>query len=305
MTEHKKSKTITWGKRLILVLIIMGGVFYGVLNLAERSKDSIRLGLQDYLSQSTGQKAIITDMPTVELSPDMVFRMNGIVIGDVQDNEKTLVSVQKAYISMPFWRMVLGMQKYIGFEIQNMDIASGFLLPQKITINFAGITDADPATTPPSFLIDGTYNKKPVLMTFGLKRQKAKNYYLYSIPSLSSFTVKIGNLESNGFLSRGFSDLDFKEVKLAINQNSANFTITGFKQNPLSGFIDGSINDIPITGKLLSRDNRFIVSLNVQSENPNDFNSIQDFIDAIYDELGIKDDDKFQIKIENEKSKEE
>lgn len=64
-----KSASITWGKRIVLVVIVLAGVFYGILNMAERSKDSIRLGLQDYMEKTTGQKAVITEMSTWNFRP--------------------------------------------------------------------------------------------------------------------------------------------------------------------------------------------------------------------------------------------
>ena len=288
MTDKtKSSQTITWGKRLVLVVIILAGMFYGVLNLAERSKDSIRLGLQDYLSQSTGHVATITDMTTVELSPDMVFKMSGIVIQDKDDSKKTLVSVKKAYIAMPFWRMIFGSQKYIGLEVQNLDIASGYILPQKISISFAGISDPSPDKTPPSFLIDGLYNKKPVLVTLQLDRKKANRYFLYSFPLTTPFTFKIGNLESDGIISRGFSGVSLKQVQLTLPKDRAEFVLNDVVQEPISGNFEGTINDVPVNGLLTKLDDIVTLAITPKSYEKKELEAINRFISAFKDEIGL------------------
>lgn len=298
MTDKtKSSKTITWGKRLVLVVLILAGVFYGVLNLAERSKDSIRLGLQDYLSQSTGHVATITDMSTVELSPDMIFKMNGIAIRDKEISEKTYVSAEKAYISMPFWRMILGSQKYIGIEVQNLEIASGYFLPQKLSISFAGISDPTPDKMPASFLVDGTYNENPVLMTLQMDRQKARKYFLYSFPLSSPFTFKIGNLESDGIMTRGSKGVSLKKVQMILPQDRAEFVFNDISQNPLSGTLEGTINDVPVTGVLDKRDEKSILLLTPKTSDQKSMAAIISFIVAFKSEIGLKQTHNFDVQI--------
>jgi len=290
---NKKSKAITWGKRLVLVALILAGIFYGVLNLAERSKDSIRLGLQDYLSQSTGHNAQITDMKTVELSPDLIFRMDGIFIRDKSDSKMTLVSVDKGYIAMPFLGMVFGQRQYIGFEIRNLKLASGFVLPQKLEIAFAGVSDPTPEKNNPLFLVEGTYNQKPVLITMELSRKTAKKYYLYSLPSFSHITFKIGDVEGSGELEQGFTSLSFNKVQINYKEMLAEFNVTDIEKTPVSTNISGKINNTPIHGLLTKSGENVILSVTPQNENQ----GVKTFIEAVTKEIGINENKNFEIKI--------
>lgn len=64
---------------------------------------------------------------------------------------------------MPFLGMAIGQKSYIGFEIQNADIASGFFFP-KMMVSFA-TSDPMPDTKDPYFLAEGRYNDRDAMIS--------------------------------------------------------------------------------------------------------------------------------------------
>lgn len=297
MADNKSSRNVTWGKRIALVLLVLAGMFYGVLNLAEKSKDSMRLGLQDYISDATGHSAEITSMTTVELTPDLIFRMNGVTLRDKSDSTKTLMSIQKAYFGTPFLHMMTGRQNYIGMEIQNAEIASGYLFPKKIEISFAGISDTMPGKKPAVFLLEGRYNGKDVLLTLDLVRKAAKKNYLYALPSSSPFTFKMGDIEAMGVLEQSSKGLSLLNVAMTKGNDTANFNINHIRNNPVSGTLDGEVNSAGINGSLIKLGNTISLSISSQDEDQKTLKQIISFLEAIKEEIAIQDNEAgFEIK---------
>lgn len=283
------------------MLIILAGIFYGILNLAERSKDSIRLGLQDYLAKAFGQNAIITDMTTVELSPDMVFRMNGVLLHDKDDSKKTLVSIEKAYIGMPFIHMLTGRRNYIGLEIQNAKIASGYMFPQKMEISFAGISDIAPGQKPAVFLLEGRYNSKDILATLDLVRKNDKNRYLYAMPSTSGMTFKIGSIEATGVVKQSFVSLDVSQINMSVAGKSASFDMKDIQKNPVAGTLSGNIEGHVVDGLLTKTGENIVLAISAKTSDSKELDDIHAFIESFKKELGIEGNNtRFQIKLTND-----
>lgn len=265
MTSRDYRKSLTWGKRLIMVVLILGGLFYGTLILAAKNKDTVRLGFQDYLQQITGERAEITDLADLQFVPDLTFALKGILIRDKIDPQKTLITAEHAYISMPFWRMMFGMNTYLGFEIKKLQMASGFYLPAKLDANIIGITDTRPQRASPMFLIDGTYNNLSLLITAEMIRRNKGGKALYSFEKEFPVTFKLGALEGGGTLVRG-SHAAIKDMVFTRGEQNASFTITDFGSNPLSFDAKGTINGVNFNAELTkSGEDRL---LKISPENP-------------------------------------
>lgn len=263
--------------------------------MAERSKDSIRLGIQDYLQKATGHKATITDMVSVELSPNMAFLMKGIILQDINDDKKVFLKIEEANIAKPFLSVLTGRQNYLSLSTKGVEIASGYVFPLKMNISFAGISDPEPSQKPAFFVVDGIYDAKNILLTLELERKATKKHYLYSVPKISPFTFKIGNVEAEGTLHKNFSDISFLDVSLRNECGQGHIDIENVGFNPVSGNLTGHINDIPVKGSLTSSGDDMSLMINPISDEKNQ-KIVQDFIQSIKKDLAIeKDNTKFKI----------
>ena len=289
------TKSATWGKRLILTVLILGGMIYGVLTFAARSKEPIRMGLQDYLSEASGHPAEVTDMVTVKLTPNIVFRMKGIVIRDKDDRGKALLKAERAYIAIPLWHIFFGIRSYLGFEIGNLEVASGFFLPKKLSLNFTGVSDPSGGEKFPQFMAVGQYNEQELLVTADMIRKDRKGKPpLYRFDDSFRITAKLGLLQGEGVFVRGFTEVSIKDAVFLRDGDEAKFNVTQIKRNPLHAVIDGTINDIPFKGELTPH----LLEITPGSERPEDLKTLARFFGDVAKDLGVEKDPailKFEI----------
>lgn len=291
---------MTWGKRVLLAVLIICGALYAVLAIAERSKEPIRKGLQDYLQQATGGDAEITDIITVKLVPDIVFRVKGIVVRDFETRKKSLMKIDLAYISMPFHHLVFGINDYLGFEVRGAEFATGFMLPKKLDLDFAGISDISSESTFPHFVIEGRYNGKPLLITADMQRKERKKGALYKFANIFPVTAKIGELEGSGYYDRGWNRIDFKEMVFVRGADTAKFTVEDFNRDPLSGDVKGTVNDIPFTGTLMEQEGKGTLIVKTENVEEQDFKVIARFLDNLRQDLGLSEENpEFKIEFES------
>jgi len=266
-----------------MAVLILLGLTYGVLSLAERSKDPIRLGLEDYLEQATGADARITELSSVELTPDIAFRMKNILLRERGDAEKTLVKVEQFYISMTLWRMVLGMQDYLGFEARGVEIATGYLFPKKLTLVFAGISDPKPLELPPHFIVEGNYNNRDLLATAEMDRKLKRKAPLYHFPETIPLTFKLGALEAKGVLERTWQDVFLRDVHVERGGVTADFSVMDIGSDPLQARLNGTIDDIPFAGLWRKGETGHILEITPARSSK----TLDDFIAALREDFGL------------------
>lgn len=293
MAANWQRRSLTWGKRLTLVILIVCGMFYGVLSLAERSKDSLRMGLEDYLRGVSGQSAEITEMVESKLMPDMVFTVKGVNIRDVKNADKVYIHADSAHIAMPFWRILFGLHSYAGLEVRGLEIASGFFLPKKLTIDYAGISDPPPQTARPTFVIEGKYNDLPLLITMVLERRAGKKHAHYSLPSLSLSTFKLGPLEGDGIYSRRFSGLSLEQLHLTRKGQDVKMTVEGLDNKPLDVRAIGTIDKVPFNATIkVQADDTNLLTIIPETDDTESLLKIEQFVRGIEQDFALTGKDK-------------
>lgn len=284
MAHWRDRKSYTWGKRLVLTVLILGGMTYGVLVFAARSKEPIRLGLQDYLSQASGHKAEITDMVSVKLAPNVEFRMKGIVIRNKDNAGQAFLKADEAYIALPLGHLMVGIRRYLGFELKNLQFATGFFLPEKLSLDYAGISDPSGGQKSPQFMAEGKYNGQDLLVTIDMLRKdrgKKPPYYLFD----DSFrmTGKLGILEGEGIFVRNITSVMLDDAHVRRGDLMAVFDINDIQRDPLRGKVVGTVNDIPFTGDL----NGHVLTVTPGSSKPEDLKILARFFDNVAKDIGV------------------
>jgi hypothetical protein len=285
VSADSRRKSLTWGKRLILVVLIMGGASYGVLSIAARSKEPIRLGVQDYLTEATGNPSEITDMESVRLVPNVDFRMKGIVVRDGKNREKALLKAESAYISVPLWHLFFGIRKYLGFEIHGLETATGFFLPKKLTLGFVGISDPSGGEKAPHFIGEGNYNGRELLVTAEMMRKDRKGKQpLYYFDDSFRLTVKLGALEGEGVFVRRFTSTMIDDAQLRKGPYAASFDVTGIDRNPVHALAEGTVNGVPFRAELTPH----LVKVTAGSQKPEDLKILSGFFADVEKEIGTE-----------------
>lgn len=301
-----RKNSMTWGKRLVIVILIMGGIIYGVLSLAARYKEPMRLGLEDYLETISGQDAEITDLAKLQLIPNVIFGIRGINLREITPERKVLIHADKAYISVPFLNLIFGINSYHAFEIKGMSVATGYWLPKKLDITIAGISDKANTDIPPSFLIEGKYNNLPVLITAEMDRKAGKKFYKYSFNNSFPVTFKLGALEGDGIFERGLTNATFKRVQMVKGEDRAEFVMRKISRAPLYSEIEGTINDVPFNAVLTKSGQSNLLQITPQTADPKDIKKVQRLVDSISKDIGWSGkDDELKIEITSQETKAE
>lgn len=287
---------MTWGKRIVLVVLILGGILYGVLSMAQRSPDALRKGLEDYISQTTGQRGEITDLSEVRLVPDAYFDMKGVYVRDRKTPKDVYLKVKTARISLPFWRMMTGSTAFHMAEITGLETASGFLLPKKLTLDFLGISDPV-ETAAPQLMAEGRYNDLPLLATMEIQRKHKGGKPLYNTGAQSMITFKLGETEGESLLKRGFLDVSLESARLERDGIEAQFTAENLHAEPLNVKIHGRIEGADFNAVLTREGDNTVFRLTPATSSAEDAHKIKRFVDLVSGDLGLTDEKNVKIEI--------
>lgn len=290
---------IKWGKRIAIVILVMMGLGYGVLSLAQRSKEPIRMGLEDYLEQVTGHDAEITNLVTARLVPDVTFDMDGVLLRDRTDSQKSLMKAQHVSIAMPLSGILLGRSQYYAFNAKGLEIASGYVLPKKIALDYAGISQPDPALGEAYFVLDGLYNEKPVLITAEMIVDSNGKKPLYRFHDEFPVTFKIGPVEGSGRYVRGWSGIDIKDGHITLGRFAADFEVKDIKSNPLVADIAGMLGGVTFKGALREEAGKTALVLYPDEASDENIRMMESFAESLKEALALTDtpyNDLVQVK---------
>ncbi len=286
-----RKKSFTWGKRLTLVVLIVGGLIYGVLALAERSKDALRQGFEAQLTKATGHKAEITEMISAELVPNVAFRMKGIYLRDAANIDNAFLKIDQAYLSTSFWSMVIGVGKYYGFEFKGMEMSGGLWFPKKASLRFVGISDPAPETTPAIFLIDGVYNDLPLLITAELQRKIKSHGPFYSLSDDFPVTFKLGSNEGNATYKRSFLDAGLYDGLMTRDGQELRFKIELEESKPLKIKVRGALGGVHFNAVLTKSGEDDLLKISSESQKDSDLADLKKFVEAFLKDLGFSEKD--------------
>lgn len=299
MAKTARQKTLTFGKRLFVVVLILAGIFVGILELAERSKEPLRLGLQDYLTQVSGHPAEITVLEKSELFPDIDFVLKGIVIRDKDDSNKTLVTVDRAAVSMSFWKRFVGRADYKTLSLENAAFATGYLLPRKLEIFFAGIADPKAEAGNPHFILEGAYDGRDVLLTAAMQRHGEKDSS-YDFPGRFPVTFKIGETEAAGVFHRGLVESGFETLEIKSGGQTVVFSIPDIRTDESAIPLTGKIGDGAFQGHLKPAEGGFVLAFDASGLNVLQQTQLQEFARGVRQDLAFGDENIFRIEIQQE-----
>jgi hypothetical protein len=298
MAKKKSRIALTFGKRIFIVILIMGALMVGVLELAESSKEPVRLGLQDYISRvSGGHPAEITLMEKSEIFPNMEFILKGIVVRDKDDATKALITADNVHVETSFIKATLGLADYKVFQINNAVFATGHLLPKKLALAFAGITDTSPENAPPYFIIEGNYNERDLLITAEMQRGGNKKRH-YDFASEFPVTFKLGSTEASARFMRGFTSVDFAQMVIASGGRRAVLRTEGMAFSPLKIRFIGDMGGYPLAGEIKQEGEDYHLYIQPGADDPEYLSNLKALMASIQADLGLLPKDNAHIRIE-------
>lgn len=290
MTKHWQTQSMTWGKRLIIAALIVAAIGYAVLGLAERSPDALRQGLEDYISKLSGHRGEITDLSEAKLRPDVRFKMQGVNIRDRDDRDKTYLHADSILVDIPFVKMMFGSASYKALEVRGLDVGTGFILPKKLHLDYAGIADPTPQTASPQFIAEGDYNGNKLLFTMEMIRKQAGKDILYAFADQSLTSFKLGKTELEGLVVRHFSRVSLDSASVQREGLSAQFSADNIEAWPLNSSIQGTMNGLKFNALLTKDDDNITLKVMPESRDKTELEALRKLIEAVLMDMGLADD---------------
>lgn len=280
-------KTLTVTQRIILVVLVLTGLGIATLKLTERSGESLRKGFQDYLAQATGHYAEITDLKEVKLFPQMDLSLDGVLLRDEKNLSHVILKTETLELSVPFWKLYLGMPRFLSLNIKNTEIASGFIFPEKTTITHALISDSGDINEAPVFLTEGLYAGENFLLTADMKRHGDTPPYQYSLNRRIPVSFKLGDLEARAVYTAEKEGGQLSDAEIALAGHTALLTIRKIQVKPAmhfeaSGTVDGTAVNAVLTGSAA----QYSLRISTPGDTTQDKKTLEAFVKSLNRALG-------------------
>ncbi len=249
-TKTRLQKATRWMIRIGMVIGVLCLVLIGVLKAVESSKEPLRQGLQDYLSQVTGHRAEITDLKEVHLFPNVHFHATGLVVRDTADPKKIIMTAKDGIVETPFWRMFMGVTGYHEFSVSDLTASADYFLPARLEIDKLAIGNNQNAVSAKDaglLRLQGRYNTHPLDVSLSMKRRGEGDKFLYSISNSAAFTFTLGILKAQARIERGWTHTEIKNLSFERGKAKGLFNLIQEQANPFKMSGSGDINGHPAT----------------------------------------------------------
>lgn len=273
----RRRKYIVRSIKITLALAVLGWLSLWVLMSLTGNSEALKMGVQDYLNETTGYITNIHSLEKMSFYPhthisfrDMTFHKpmqkpepsaeqlakekadlrdpdKGMppqkVMADFFDAGDEVGHVGQGVITMRFWDMLMTNRRFYELDIKDMQINKEAWLPEKLHLTSLSVKpDADF----PALSAQGTYGTHKLDLQVKLGQKKEKNgRILYEFPNQTVIKMALGPLTLDGILNLGTTE----GMRLDINSLEVNKT-------KLSGYVG-----------LRTRTNNREVSLNIKTEN--------------------------------------
>ena len=243
----KKHKYIRRAIKLVVGIMVLGALSLWVLSTLGGSGNALRLGIQDYLTDTSGYLAEMDTLHDMSFFPTSRLSFQGLAFYQpIKKDEPTpqkkdsfppqqsmsdffaagdmVASVGRVNIAMKFWDMFLSRRRFVDFEVLNLNMDAGFWLPAALTFSSFKVV---PDLQNPAIVGVGTYGPHKLETRMGVT-QKADDLgkIFYTIATQTPITITLGTLSLDGVLeSAGRRGEIFKIKKFNVGQIEVTGTI--------------------------------------------------------------------------------
>lgn len=183
--------------KLIIVVAIMAVACGISLKLIERAKDPLRQGIEQYLSQISGQHVGIDELSYASFLPDIDFRMKNVIFRAPEDDQGISARIEKLAFAMPFWSMMTGRTTLRALYLSEVHAKEGLWTPYALSITTLEIIDDESA--PPALQADGRYDggKMSLSLALSAKGKRGENRTFYLSPG-AAVSLTLGRAHLTG-----------------------------------------------------------------------------------------------------------
>lgn len=222
----RRSRLIRLFFRIVIVLAIMTAISLTILSHLGGKSEALRLGVQDYLTESSGYIAEIGTLhdmaffPTTRLSFDRLSFSRAVLkpqdaadgedegkdeiypqiktANDIYDAGQEVGRIGSGTIAMSFWDMFFSRRRFLELDVQNVHLDSGIWLPHAVDLDYLKVVQEGE-----DFFIrgSGTYGAEPLTVSYAIQAYKTRQgRIVFQLQDDSALSVSLGPLKIEGFL---------------------------------------------------------------------------------------------------------
>lgn len=246
--EKPPTKRHKYLRRTIKVILLLGvllGISLWVLSSLGGNSKALRLGIQDYLADSTGYLAEMGTLNSMSFFPVARLDFSDLALyrpvkkeedaktdvseedqktsfpqqktmADYFDAGEQVASVKSTKIAMKFWDMFLTRRRFIELEITGLKAEAGVWMPQAVNIESLKVVP-DAATA--AIIVTGTYGPHTLDAKIALQTVKLPSgVTLYEIPDTTNVDIKLGPVTLEGAMKAPAGqavNIDIKKLNVA------------------------------------------------------------------------------------------
>lgn len=184
-----------WILRLLLLVLFLGGVMLGLLNLMSGNSPTHKKALGQSFSNILGATVVMDELKEFNIIPQFSIDASGIHADKFKSGEGML-KADRVAIAFGFQDLALGRRRIENFEIENLDADKGTLSPQKIIVKRAEIIAGDKAGEA-FFNLEGQIGEHPIMGSIQMTSFEGFRPS-YSFAEKNLFDVTFGSVHMTG-----------------------------------------------------------------------------------------------------------
>ncbi len=251
--ENEKKPPLTGKKRWFrfafrtsLVLAIIFAVSLFVLSLLGGSHEALKLGMQDYLRETSGMEPDIGAFEHMGFYPDLRLEAGDISLRSGSEKASS-VTIGHALFATGFWDQFFSRGRIAGLDLSDIWIGSDVLGTQAIAIKRMAL-DEKGYEDKPAFVVEGTYGEGPLHFhaMMDMKTKKSGKSY-FKLPESTHFVAQLASFQMEGEISRakgGGLQINLSRVGSSENPENPENNVTGqviLKKNGASLFVESDL----------------------------------------------------------------
>lgn len=188
--------------KILIVVAVIISVSVVMLKLVERSKDPLRQGIEQYLSEASGMMAGVDELQQVTFLPDVTFRMKNIVFRERGAESNIRAQIEGLDFAMPFSALLFGQTKIRALHITGVTAEAGVWTPHPLKLKSAELMALE--SERPALKAEGTYDGRPLKLYLEMAVRGADAASrVFILPEQSPFSLTLGRAVLTGTYGRG------------------------------------------------------------------------------------------------------
>ena len=202
-TTEKKPKKRRWLRTIIKIALLAAVLLFIVLTVLKNlggADDTLKSGIEGYISEATGYTATVRTLNNVTFFPDISFDFEDLELWEDGVEYDPVALVGKIEFSTGFWDVLFGTGKIRGLYLKSAYARPGSFLDQAIAIKTLSIIETNSGEV---FLEgEGAVGSNEVAVKVNIQPGGSPGRRKYKLTPDKGITLRYGPIKLEGVLDR-------------------------------------------------------------------------------------------------------